>query len=283
MSIKLMSKVWEEAEVSGSELLVLLALADYANDDGTSIYPSMQSIAKKSRLSIVQARRTIHKLIAKGIVELVEMGGWDGKRNRSNEYRIVSMRGTSKLIAPITDDSTGTITDDSTVLSPMIEDPSYNHHKEPSEEKQMPPVSHHRTLPGVPQPRWRKAKRDADRIAKQRDKLGLSAKELTALTDKVLERMNALDLANSDTDFGDEEFTQAQQASLALAFLGHKTPAAIDAVFDTWSTQDWRGKKGEAPNYKTLVEHAKTVRVQAQQTPVKAPSIVVQRLEGEDW
>ena len=30
MSIKLMSQVWEMADVSGSELLLLLALADYA-------------------------------------------------------------------------------------------------------------------------------------------------------------------------------------------------------------------------------------------------------------
>ena len=37
MSVKVMSLVWEQATVGGSELLVLLALADYADDEAKEL------------------------------------------------------------------------------------------------------------------------------------------------------------------------------------------------------------------------------------------------------
>lgn len=153
------------------------------------------------------------------------------------------------------------------------------------EERKMPaPAAQLKTLPGVPKPRWRQEKRDADRTAKQRERLGLSAKEFTALISAVLTRMNALELADSDTDFGDEEFTQAQQTALALGSIGHKTLEAIDMLFDTWSTHDWRGVKGEAPTYKSIVEHAKTIGSKMQrQTAVTQQAVAVRRVEGEEW
>jgi hypothetical protein len=89
MSIKVMAHIWERAKVSGSQLLVLLAMADFADDQGRNIYPSMTTLAQKARLSESQARRVVHELVESGIVEVMEAGGWDGKRNRSNEYRIV--------------------------------------------------------------------------------------------------------------------------------------------------------------------------------------------------
>ena len=133
-----MSLVWDTAAVGGSELLVLLAMADYANDDGTSIYPSVKSLAKRARLSEDQTRRIIHKLIADGVVELVEQGGWNGNRNKSNEYRII-LDSAGKLQGGVLADCRdgtgvdargGTRADASTVLAPMQEDPSYNHHKQ---------------------------------------------------------------------------------------------------------------------------------------------------------
>jgi hypothetical protein len=134
MSIKLMAQVWEVAEVSGSELLVLLALADFANDEGGSIYPAMKTIARKARLSIDQARRIVHKLIAAGVVELVEEGGWTGNRNRPNEYRIVL--GALGVLADCkggtrVDARGGTCAHASTVLAPMQDDPSLEPPSEP--------------------------------------------------------------------------------------------------------------------------------------------------------
>lgn len=147
MSIKLMAQLWEHADVTGSELLVLLALADFANDDGSSIYPAMKTIASKARLSVDQARRVVHKLIDSGVLELVEQGGWIGKRNRPNEYRIV-MQSPCILQGPGVDARTseapendvdargGTGVDASTVLAPVQEDPSVNHQLKATEEKE---------------------------------------------------------------------------------------------------------------------------------------------------
>ncbi len=132
MSIKVMSQVWDSAPVGGSELLVLLALADYANDEGTSIYPAMRSVAKKARLSVDQARRVIHELVTSGVIELVEAGGWRNGRNRTNEYRIIledvlaSCKGGTRV-----DARGGTRADARTVLAPMQDDPSLIHHIDP--------------------------------------------------------------------------------------------------------------------------------------------------------
>lgn len=56
-----MAQVWKHGPEDQGELLVLLALADYANDAGLC-WPSMSSIAKKARMSERNARRVIRKL-----------------------------------------------------------------------------------------------------------------------------------------------------------------------------------------------------------------------------
>ncbi len=134
MSIKIMNRVWQEAQVGGSELLVLLALADFSDDDGRNIYPSIQTLSYKVRLTTTQTRRIVHNLVKSNFVEIVEPGGWQGKRNRSNEYRILldNLEGTNILGGANTDDSTGTDIDVSTVLSSVRDDPSFNHHIETS-------------------------------------------------------------------------------------------------------------------------------------------------------
>ena len=50
MSIKLMCAVWEMQDISSTTKLVLLALADSANDEGVC-WPSLTTIARKSSLS----------------------------------------------------------------------------------------------------------------------------------------------------------------------------------------------------------------------------------------
>lgn len=62
MSIKILSVVWQGFPLGGSELLAMLALADWSDDTGRC-WPSMASIAKKTRLSRSQAQRVVHRLI----------------------------------------------------------------------------------------------------------------------------------------------------------------------------------------------------------------------------
>lgn len=80
MSIKLMTMVWEKYPASGSELLAMLALADWCADDGGNLYPSMSALAAKIRLSEKQARRIVQDLVHQGflMVEGNEHGGAPG-------------------------------------------------------------------------------------------------------------------------------------------------------------------------------------------------------------
>jgi hypothetical protein len=77
MSVKASSAVWQTSVTKGGELLVLLALADRANDAGMC-YPGLEDIAGKSRLSIRQVRRCIRQLekIGELIVELNDGPRW---------------------------------------------------------------------------------------------------------------------------------------------------------------------------------------------------------------
>lgn len=82
-----MAAVWELFPGGGSELLALLALSDFADDDGRC-FPSVATIAKKTRLSKSQAQRVVHGLIASGVVQVEgnESGGAPGSTRR---YRVM--------------------------------------------------------------------------------------------------------------------------------------------------------------------------------------------------
>lgn len=94
MSIRVMTNVWDNFPGSGSELLAMLALADWCNDDGGSLHPSIAAVARKIRTSESQARRIVHGLIEKGWVEVVgnEFGGAPGatRQYRLNASRVAS-------------------------------------------------------------------------------------------------------------------------------------------------------------------------------------------------
>lgn len=86
MSIRIMSLVWDSYPGAGSELLTLLAMADWSDDNGRC-WPSIASISKKTRLSRSQAQRTVHRLIDTGFVGVTgnETGGAPGS---TRQYRI---------------------------------------------------------------------------------------------------------------------------------------------------------------------------------------------------
>lgn len=87
MSIAVMTKVWASYPGAGSELLAMLALADWADDNG-NCYPSMSAIAKKVRLSKSQAQRVVHGLIDDGYLK-VTANALGGAPTQTRNYRIV--------------------------------------------------------------------------------------------------------------------------------------------------------------------------------------------------
>lgn len=62
-----MSLVWERFEAGGGALLLALALADFADDAGRSIWPSVQTLMRKTR----QSRRTVQRQLAE-----LRASGW---------------------------------------------------------------------------------------------------------------------------------------------------------------------------------------------------------------
>lgn len=86
MSIRVMTTVWDARVFEGGTLLVLLALADWANDDGTKIYPTLKQIGEKAMLSERGTRECMRRLESSGVLALVSAA--DGTPGRANEWRI---------------------------------------------------------------------------------------------------------------------------------------------------------------------------------------------------
>ena len=76
MSIRIMSRIWDVGPLGSAETMVLLALADYCNDDG-ECWPSMASIARKARMT----ERGVQKIMARLYLQLIKVvGGGGGRR-----------------------------------------------------------------------------------------------------------------------------------------------------------------------------------------------------------
>ena len=56
MAINVCTWVWANSPHKGSNLLLLLAIADNAHDDGGGAYPSIKTLSQKTRMS----ERTVH-------------------------------------------------------------------------------------------------------------------------------------------------------------------------------------------------------------------------------
>lgn len=79
MSVRLIGYVWENSPYRGDRLLLHLALADFANDEGTC-FPSQKTLAKKARTTRQWVGRTINQMIKDGLLEIVEKGNGRGNR-----------------------------------------------------------------------------------------------------------------------------------------------------------------------------------------------------------
>lgn len=77
MSIKVMTWVWDNSPYSGDGLLIHLALADWANDDG-ACWPKQTAIATKARCSVEHVRRTIKKMQRDGYLEITSISKGPG-------------------------------------------------------------------------------------------------------------------------------------------------------------------------------------------------------------
>ena len=98
MSIRLMTWVWANSPYSGERLLLHLALADFANDDGVC-FPSHGTLAKKARCSTGWVSQTIKQMIADSLIEIVEPAGQG--RGKVGRYRLLKGDTECDLSEPI--------------------------------------------------------------------------------------------------------------------------------------------------------------------------------------
>jgi hypothetical protein len=82
-----MTKVWESSQQCGTSLLVLLALADWADDWGYC-YPGHEAIARKARTTERNAYLIIRKLEEAGEIRILRRGT-GGKSRVTSLYQVI--------------------------------------------------------------------------------------------------------------------------------------------------------------------------------------------------
>lgn len=81
MSVKVMSAVWERDDLDASERLVMLSLADHADDEGVC-YPSIARLCKRTSMSDRGIQKVLSRLIDRGFLSVKVGAG----RSGSNRY-----------------------------------------------------------------------------------------------------------------------------------------------------------------------------------------------------
>lgn len=134
MSIKVMSKVWDNTTQKSNKLLMLLALADSANDAGYT-YPSINTLAKKVRVNRRNAQKIIDALESEGeVVVFNRVNEHETQLHASNLYHLPKyavekgnppdLKGEfrQRVVSPET--LGGSVARDTRVVSPETPDPS---------------------------------------------------------------------------------------------------------------------------------------------------------------
>jgi len=121
-----MHKAWSESPSKNSTLIVELAIADFANDDGLA-FPSIETLSKKARLSVRQTQRAIRQLQRTGQLQILVGQGPHG----TNLYRVTSCQGDK--LSGVTSVTQGGDIHDVGGVTPVTPNPSEENHHEPSD------------------------------------------------------------------------------------------------------------------------------------------------------
>lgn len=91
MSIAAMNHIWEHSPAKGSELLLLLAIADFADDDGAA-FPGVKRLAHKVRMTPRNVQILIRKCEDRGHLTVLQGCGVKTEKGATNLYRL-NLRG----------------------------------------------------------------------------------------------------------------------------------------------------------------------------------------------
>lgn len=155
MSIKVTTKIWAQSRHTGTELLMLLALAEFADDSGRA-FPSVAKLAARCRTTSRHATRLLAELCKSGELEVIRNAGPHG----TNRFRIVIEDGASPdtVVTPDVDVTPDThVTPDTDfTLTPTSGSPDV-HVREPLTYKSPEPSLLNRQEPSLPAKASRKA------------------------------------------------------------------------------------------------------------------------------
>ncbi|MDR0216167.1 MAG: helix-turn-helix domain-containing protein [Comamonas sp.] len=99
-----MNAVFDRYPNGGGEMLLALALADHASDDGTRVFPSIRGLAEKTRQSERSVQYQLRRMQEAGWLILVNAG--NGGRGMHSEYRISNEWIKGEEIAPLKNGAT---------------------------------------------------------------------------------------------------------------------------------------------------------------------------------
>lgn len=134
MSIRLMAAALETS-LPPTAKLVLVGLCDFANDDGDSVWPSLDTIARRASVSRSTGQRTLRGLEDLGLIEKVRGAGGRGITNayRVNVVNLTSFppvvgetetRSNEALKQVTQDEKAGRSSDLRTTIEPSVEPPT---------------------------------------------------------------------------------------------------------------------------------------------------------------
>lgn len=84
MAVGVFDRVWKHSKHGGTELLVLLAIADNANEEHAEAWPSIAYLAQKTRMTERGVQKVIRRLQQSGELEVLPPKG----DRKANTYRV---------------------------------------------------------------------------------------------------------------------------------------------------------------------------------------------------
>jgi len=142
-----MARVWADSKHSGTELLMLLAIADFADDDGRA-YPAVTTLAEKCRMKPRNANYVLAALKASGELEILVNEGPKG----TNLYRVMldrlGLQAVAPLqsLAPLQHIAPTPAKDCAKPLQRIADEPSLNHQEPPDTSTAKLPTCPHRAI-----------------------------------------------------------------------------------------------------------------------------------------
>jgi hypothetical protein len=105
VSIRQIQLAWE-APTGGIRKLVLVAMADYANDEGKRVFPAVKTLARKCGIDETTCRRAMRDLEDDGLIAVAAKA----KQHRPTEYRLTLRAGNAPALdqtAPLDESRAG--------------------------------------------------------------------------------------------------------------------------------------------------------------------------------